>query len=169
MGRMRQRAAVLLLTGMLVAGCGEDQPDAGSTGEDGQVTPAEAVEQMQIIVVDILRTAVPTKDAVLEEPFTDIPCGGPVGTDSSKIEATLTAAAGGPDAQIDPDESFAAVAEMLVARGYEVIEPEDDGGEPTMLGTDPAGGGVRLVWRADEETFWLNAGTACLDNPDHGQ
>ena len=168
MGRMRPRTVVLLLVGLLVAGCGDDEPDAGSTGQDELVTPAEAVQRMEQLVVEVLRTAVPKKDPVLEKPATDIPCGGPVGTERSKIEATLTGAAGGPDAGIDPDESFAAVVELLVGQGYQATEPDESAGEPTLLATGPDGG-LQLRWRADEQTFWLSAETPCLDNPEHGE
>lgn len=160
MTRMARLSRVLVtLTCVLVASaCGF----VGGDEEEPDMTPQQAADQMRDLAEEVLNAASPDGTSSFGDPVPEIPCGGPNGTDFTKIKASLTGLAG---AKVnDGDAAFGAAREVLERRGA-TVEPVREIGGGKILGFDDDVVAGSLVLHPDGRLV-LDAGTECLDNPE---
>ena len=155
----RSGLAVVVATMVLslAAGCGSDDAKADPT-----MTPHEANQAMRQMAADVMTAAVPDEDVALPASNTPIPCGGPEGSEYTRVKYGVLLQSR--QALESSDDAFGAARAKLTELGYEVDPVETMGTTTSMAFHGDAAGGS-LVWHGSGPLA-LNVETDCLDNPD---
>lgn len=151
----RPRDIVAMLALLTLATACTSKPEAQMTPEQSRqvfITEAKAIIQAVFPGAD-------PRVVVLEK---DAPCGGPVGTEFTSVESSITVRGVSPNSELHPDEVFQKVIEVLRQRGWTInyasgriagAELKGVGGISAGVGGSPIG-------------ISIGGDTECVKNPD---
>ncbi|MBX6382136.1 MAG: hypothetical protein IRZ07_04045 [Microbispora sp.] len=147
-------AFAMLCLPMFLTGCTRE-PEVEMTPEQSrQVFVAEAKAIIQAVFPDVDPRVI-----LIDK---DVPCGGPVGTDSSSVESSYTVFSEAPDGTQNPDEVFRKVIDVLKQRGWTINYSDS-----RLAGARRKGfGGFRVGIGDAPISINIDGRTECVENPD---
>jgi hypothetical protein len=130
-------------------------------------TPKQARDALRTDLVAVAEAAMPGQKAAVNQGIGDlVPCGGPAGTDRSKLISSVEVVIGNPAEMRPPTEVLDATRRALEARGWKVQHSGHTGTRYTLRATSTDGAGVTVIHEPTNKSLQLLGETACLPNPD---
>lgn len=127
-----------------------------------KMTPEQSREVFITEAKAIIRTIFPTADPRVVIQVTDAPCGGPAGTDHSSVESMINVHGDAPSDNLDPDQVFAQVVEVLRQRNWQINYTRSH-----VVGAERKGvGGIRTGVGGSPLGINISGDTECVKNPD---
>lgn len=151
----RPRDIVAMLALLTLATACTSKPEA-------QMTPEQSRQVFITEAKAIIQAVFPGADPRVVILGKDIPCGGPVGTEFTSVESSITVRGVSPNSEMHPDEVFQKVIEVLRQRGWTInyasgriagAELKGVGGISAGVGGSPIG-------------ISIGGDTECVKNPD---
>ncbi|MEU8265812.1 hypothetical protein AB0B89_01490 [Sphaerisporangium sp. NPDC049002] len=149
--RSRVLALIALLGGL--SACVNGASTAMNPDQSRQTLISEAKAVIQAVF--------PGAEPLVVVQVTDAPCGGPVGTEHSKVESGLNLHFDSPDHTLSSEKVFQKVVDVLKQRGWTINYTSDNvaGAERRGFGGIQAGVGDAPVG------INISGTTECVDNP----
>ncbi|GAB3156426.1 hypothetical protein [Microbispora hainanensis] len=152
--RSHRIGIAMLSLPMFLVGC-THEPEIEMTPEQSRqvfVTEAKAV----------IQAVFPDADPRVILIGQDVPCGGPVGTDSSSVESAYSVLGKAPDGAQNPDEVFRKVLDVLKQRGWTINYTNG-----RVVGAERKGvGGFRVGVPEAPVGVNIDGRTECVENLD---
>ncbi|MET8154859.1 hypothetical protein ABZT47_00720 [Sphaerisporangium sp. NPDC005289] len=125
------------------------------------MTPEQArntlIDEAKAIIQDVFPNAQP----LVVVQVTDAPCGGPVGTEHSKVESGLNLHFDSPDHTLSPQQVFQKAVDVLKQRGWTINYTKDN-----VAGAEREGyGGISAGVGDSPVGINISGTTECVDSP----
>ncbi|MBN6052902.1 hypothetical protein JYK22_13270, partial [Nonomuraea sp. RK-328] len=131
--------------------------------ENRDMTPEQSRQKLISEITAVIKALVPDASVTSFTRGKDAPCGGPVGTEHTRVRSAIVVHA---DAGIDAAEAdiVAKARASLEGRGWKIGWNRKDGGMSNFSIEKPEAGNGLFGVGADSVTF--DGDTLCVDNPD---
>lgn len=132
------------------------------------MTPDEAHAELKRVMLATAVAALPpgVGGAAVEDEQKGAPCGGPLGTDHSKVTSTLKVTNGDPNPARTPVEMRESAGDYLRGQGWHIL-PNEDTATGAHLGYAKKDGMEIQFGAVDgQKIVTILGNTPCLDNPD---
>ena len=130
------------------------------------MTPTEAYDQLKTDLLGAAGAAITTTAPTVEDDVAKAPCGGPVGTDFSKVTSSIYVTAGDPATTRSPEEMLEAGIAYLTEQGYTTTGVEHPTAEAFLATARKDGFIVEISSGKRFKGLRVSGDTPCLDNPD---
>lgn len=128
--------------------------------------PSQAHDTLKADLLAAAGAALPSVAATVEDDIAKAPCGGPVGTDRSKVASSVSVTTGDPATTSTPEQMLEAAIAYLTDHGYSAGEIEHPTPKALLATARKDGFVVEVSSGAGFKGIRLSGDTACLDNPD---
>ncbi|MQA94077.1 MAG: hypothetical protein GEV11_05300 [Streptosporangiales bacterium] len=130
------------------------------------MTPQRASTDLVAELTAIAEAILPGHQADTRIEQADIACGGPAGTNESKVYSKIGTFIRDPGLDASPPEVMRTARQTLTKHGWRIIGEETIEGNPQLRFDNEEGAGGRLSYGPKEKSILIDAHTACLDNPE---
>ncbi|GGO12279.1 hypothetical protein GCM10010116_24630 [Microbispora rosea subsp. aerata] len=154
LSRSRRVIVAVLCLPILLAGC--------TLGPEAEMTPEQSRQAFITETKAIIQAVIPDTDPRVTPIEQDVPCGGPVGTDSSSIQSAYSIFGEVPDDTQNPDEVFRKVVDVLKQRGWTINYTTGREAGARRKGV----GGIGVGVGGSPLGINIDGDTECAENPD---